>query len=656
MEGHRGSDGRYYLIDTARTFPAEPARPGSKHAIRSAHLVRLLRPELVEQWKEPLSSDALSAFQALDPNRLTLDAKVREAAAHLHDLVIPHFFERLVAIGAPSAWSRELHLFGLNVRHLGVLHQMAVAGNHQALQSEILREIVIRSVKNYWRLNASSRAIDFSSATVVGAIQALALRDFGLPADQFARFDLSSLTEAILSQRCLPERSVVKNLYALSFNVALLIVEKAKSSVSLEESRDGIAFYEKTLQNFASVVLLQNYGVACLELVRKLESSVMGDSEECVRVLTQADRALSTSVAVLEAHKKTENSQFCETLMNWAAVARFQRQFVQMEERIRRATSSSYCTPLLRGNGAFFLARYAYDAGDMEKLKEQKKELIRLSEDEKNDVAIYDCGVVHFWLNELEESIPFFSKATKNDGTKAGALYMMAILRLQLGQLVECMSVCDQCVAFDPSFQKANIIYSKASLRWHPESAEERLDALKRAATKLQSIAEESTFGGEVYFLLGQCYRELYFLSRHAPLISSALLFFRECLSEGYYDKVMALIHKGLTAADVATTLLRRCDVCGSTIYAQRQHCEKCGDYDLCEGCFAAHGHEHPTVAHEPDPQVADLVLECKEAVLEALQSVEPNATTLEQCALSQNAGCARQAADTIAKLAPFAK
>lgn len=27
MEGHRGTDGRYYLIDTARLFPAYPPEP-----------------------------------------------------------------------------------------------------------------------------------------------------------------------------------------------------------------------------------------------------------------------------------------------------------------------------------------------------------------------------------------------------------------------------------------------------------------------------------------------------------------------------------------------------------------------------------------------------------------------------------------------------
>jgi len=98
MEGHRGTDGRYYLLDFHRMFPpdigadhpliAGPGPPNQAHSApgavpaglssdaphpvsastresqlppsRSPHLCQLLRPELVRQNASPLNSDAFS--------------------------------------------------------------------------------------------------------------------------------------------------------------------------------------------------------------------------------------------------------------------------------------------------------------------------------------------------------------------------------------------------------------------------------------------------------------------------------------------------------------------------------------------------------------------------------------------------------------------
>ena len=59
IEGHKGVDGRYYLLDFQRVFPPQnPCEGDAKKTI----LYNLLRPEFVANWKKPLSSDALSAF------------------------------------------------------------------------------------------------------------------------------------------------------------------------------------------------------------------------------------------------------------------------------------------------------------------------------------------------------------------------------------------------------------------------------------------------------------------------------------------------------------------------------------------------------------------------------------------------------------------
>jgi hypothetical protein len=54
LEGHKGTDGRYYLVDFSRMFP--PEAPVRK--IKNSHLFRLLRPELVIQFPTPLCSDS----------------------------------------------------------------------------------------------------------------------------------------------------------------------------------------------------------------------------------------------------------------------------------------------------------------------------------------------------------------------------------------------------------------------------------------------------------------------------------------------------------------------------------------------------------------------------------------------------------------------
>ena len=82
MEGHRGEDGRYYLIDCARLFPAAPPPPGYDNTISllsiaawlmccsdgHSHLYRLLRPELVSRNPESLVSDVFSGWCWDPPN------------------------------------------------------------------------------------------------------------------------------------------------------------------------------------------------------------------------------------------------------------------------------------------------------------------------------------------------------------------------------------------------------------------------------------------------------------------------------------------------------------------------------------------------------------------------------------------------------------
>jgi hypothetical protein len=75
IEGHVGTDGRFYLLDFARTMPP--------HAVTKADapgsiLYRLLRAEFVQRYPEALSPDAYSAMGRHDAAEH--NARVRNAS------------------------------------------------------------------------------------------------------------------------------------------------------------------------------------------------------------------------------------------------------------------------------------------------------------------------------------------------------------------------------------------------------------------------------------------------------------------------------------------------------------------------------------------------------------------------------------------------
>jgi Clustered mitochondria len=77
IEGHRGSDGKLYLIDFSRVMPCEA--PGFfPNAQRRAIFYNLLRPTLVKTNLKPLSSDAFSAWSSADPRRSEANSAISQ--------------------------------------------------------------------------------------------------------------------------------------------------------------------------------------------------------------------------------------------------------------------------------------------------------------------------------------------------------------------------------------------------------------------------------------------------------------------------------------------------------------------------------------------------------------------------------------------------
>ncbi|ELR18277.1 uncharacterized protein ACA1_370310 [Acanthamoeba castellanii str. Neff] len=165
IEGHLGRDGRFYVIDYARTFPPEGPPPNLDGWDRRSVFYELLRPELVQRYPRQLSSDAFSNWQLHEPRMKTLNDEVTKARHYLHHVVIPEFAEKLkdpqftesffpsvyhpsfifnqkrrhrqqLIMGRSAQWNDEkdetllcysLHKHGINVRHLGRLRACLLA-------------------------------------------------------------------------------------------------------------------------------------------------------------------------------------------------------------------------------------------------------------------------------------------------------------------------------------------------------------------------------------------------------------------------------------------------------------------------------------------------------------------------------------------------
>jgi Clustered mitochondria/Translation initiation factor eIF3 subunit 135 len=190
VEGHRGTDGRYYLLDFARVLPPEgkcrragdgaAAAPPRQRIVGgdggarkvATNLCHLLRPELVFAYvqlhKTPLCSDAYNPQARVhDPERQH-EREVDDATYFLHRHVVPNFAQRLP--GVIKAWlerggklerfrlTEAVHREGINVRHLGrIIAELSnVDHSHTEMcKTLVLAEVCARVIKN--RLRAHLR-------------------------------------------------------------------------------------------------------------------------------------------------------------------------------------------------------------------------------------------------------------------------------------------------------------------------------------------------------------------------------------------------------------------------------------------------------------------------------------------------------------------
>lgn len=100
--GHRGHDGRYYLLDFARALPPEYPQKGTREIY-----FHLLRRELVVIYQCPLNPDAFSGWSKADPDFHRYNTRVKEATFFLYEKLVPETAKKLDATPFPLEYLRN---------------------------------------------------------------------------------------------------------------------------------------------------------------------------------------------------------------------------------------------------------------------------------------------------------------------------------------------------------------------------------------------------------------------------------------------------------------------------------------------------------------------------------------------------------------------
>lgn len=149
IEGHIGTDKRFYVLDLARLMP--PTAP-SKSQASSQYLFRLFRPEFVRGYKHPLSPDAFSNFDKCDPQKDINRKEIVDATAALLEQIAVKvgnmettcvFNDRT----KPSQFIDMIHKAGANLRYLPAV--CTRAGPY--LRTFVMLEMIARGIKTHLR-------------------------------------------------------------------------------------------------------------------------------------------------------------------------------------------------------------------------------------------------------------------------------------------------------------------------------------------------------------------------------------------------------------------------------------------------------------------------------------------------------------------------
>jgi tetratricopeptide (TPR) repeat protein len=153
LEGHKGVDRRFYLLDFSRTFPCAYKDP----KFRSSHdtlwpFYHMMRPEFVKQWNRPLSADAYSSFQSVVNTSRENEAKasnqeIRSATETIECVVVMCVCKSLFSSFDGSLSLRHVfHREGLNMRYLGLVYRKLVSDFNEPAKQVVHKLIQVESL------------------------------------------------------------------------------------------------------------------------------------------------------------------------------------------------------------------------------------------------------------------------------------------------------------------------------------------------------------------------------------------------------------------------------------------------------------------------------------------------------------------------------
>jgi hypothetical protein len=160
LEGHQGLDGRKYLLDFSRTFPAMlKTEPLSYDHFWPFY--NLFRQEAVRKWQKPLNADAFSNFQStISVERRTESKNWNQEAKNATRFVLTdcvmQVAKALLDDNGVSSHNRVFHKHGLNMRYIGLVYAQFVSSalylpKYKHVRAALLAEAMARVLKNLLR-------------------------------------------------------------------------------------------------------------------------------------------------------------------------------------------------------------------------------------------------------------------------------------------------------------------------------------------------------------------------------------------------------------------------------------------------------------------------------------------------------------------------
>lgn len=158
LEIHNGTDGRIYVIDTARVFPPESPYLSVVKANRGI-FYNLLRPELLLIFGKPLSSDSYTPWGSI----LQDEIEVESATKFLIETQIPKFSKQIQNSEFPLEGCLDLqekmHKNGINLRYLGLIRtHVSDPFVRRLLLLEMITRVLAMLLRKKFREKSPSRS------------------------------------------------------------------------------------------------------------------------------------------------------------------------------------------------------------------------------------------------------------------------------------------------------------------------------------------------------------------------------------------------------------------------------------------------------------------------------------------------------------------